>query len=125
MRRLFVPGLPRSMPAMAASTGYHPLNDIKVGGEGGWDCLTVDSAAHRFYVSQATHVVVIGTGMLKVIGDIPDSRSTRPHTRFICPRRGRHPHKAPAGDVSRGSFRVLVIGKSSPEMTSGNRHCAD
>ena len=29
----------------AAGTGYHILNEIKIGGEGGWDYLTVDSAA--------------------------------------------------------------------------------
>src|ERR1051325_8545599 len=43
----------------AASTGYHILNEIKVGGDGGWDYLTVDAAARRLYVSHATHVIVI------------------------------------------------------------------
>ena len=40
----------------AASTGYHILNEIKIGGEGGWDYLIVDAAARRLYVSHATHV---------------------------------------------------------------------
>src|SRR5262245_46895831 len=43
----------------AAATGYHILNEIKIGGEGGWDYLTVDSVARRLYVSHATHVVVL------------------------------------------------------------------
>jgi DNA-binding beta-propeller fold protein YncE len=46
---------------------------IEVGGEGGWDYLSVDPAAHRLYVSHATHVVVIDTTTAKVVGDIPDT----------------------------------------------------
>ena len=57
----------------AASTGYHILNEIKVGGEGGWDYLTVDPAPRRLYVSHATHVVVIDVDKNTVVGDIPDT----------------------------------------------------
>ncbi|PWT84948.1 MAG: YVTN family beta-propeller domain-containing protein [Blastocatellia bacterium] len=59
--------------AMAAPTGYHVISTIKIGGEGGWDYLTVDSGAHRLYVSHATHVVVVDTEAGKVVGDIPDT----------------------------------------------------
>lgn len=52
---------------------YHAGPVISIGGEGGWDYLTVDSAAHRLYVSHATHVVVIDTQTNKVVGDIPDT----------------------------------------------------
>jgi len=57
----------------AADPGYHVINRIPVGGEGGWDYLTVDSAARRLYVSHATHVVVIDLDSDKVVGDIPDT----------------------------------------------------
>jgi DNA-binding beta-propeller fold protein YncE len=57
----------------AAGTGYHILNEIKIGGEGGWDYLTVDSAARRLYVSHATHVVVVDIDKNTVVGDIPDT----------------------------------------------------
>jgi len=57
----------------AASTGYHILNEIKIGGEGGWDYLTVDSAARRLYVSHASHVVVVDIDKNTVVGDIPDT----------------------------------------------------
>ena len=41
--------------AMGAGDGpYKFLKDIQIGGEGGWDILTVDSAAHRLY-SVARH----------------------------------------------------------------------
>jgi len=79
MRKLFalfvvLPFALCSLPyALSAATGYHILNEIKVGGEGGWDYLTVDSAARRLYVSHATHVVVIDLDKNTVVGDIPDT----------------------------------------------------
>ena len=57
----------------AAPTGYHVTGEIKIGGEGGWDYLTVDSAARRLYVSHASHVVVVDLDANKVVGDIPDT----------------------------------------------------
>ena len=56
-----------------STSGYHLVNKIEVGGEGGWDALTVDSGAHRLYVSHGTHVVVIDTSTDKVVGDIPNT----------------------------------------------------
>jgi DNA-binding beta-propeller fold protein YncE len=52
---------------------YHAGKEIAVGGEGGWDYLSVDTAAHRLYVSHATKVVVIDTQAGKVVGEIPDT----------------------------------------------------
>src|SRR5437773_3665670 len=59
--------------ALAATTGYHVIGDIQIGGEGGWDYLTVDAASRRLYVSHATHVVVVDLDSNKVVGDIPDT----------------------------------------------------
>ena len=52
---------------------YHAGKVIPIGGEGGWDYLTIDAPAHRLYVSHATHVVVIDTQVNEVVGDIPDT----------------------------------------------------
>jgi DNA-binding beta-propeller fold protein YncE len=66
---LFLPNtFTRALPAAA---GYHVVNKIKVGGEGGWDYLIADSAARRLYVSHATKVVVIDTDKNEVVGEIP------------------------------------------------------
>src|SRR5580765_2759625 len=62
-----------AIAAFAAPTGWKVLREIKIGGEGGWDYLTVDSAARRLYVSHATHVVVVDPDAAKVVGDIPDT----------------------------------------------------
>ena len=56
-----------------AASGYHVINKLPLGGEGGWDALTVDSATHRLYISRSTHVMVIDTVTDKVVGDIPDT----------------------------------------------------
>ena len=57
----------------AADSGYHIIKTLKVGGEGGWDYLTVDSAARRLYISRGTHVMVIDLDTDKVVGDIPNT----------------------------------------------------
>ena len=59
--------------AQKPANGYHLLNKIDVGGEGGWDYIIADSNAHRLYVSHATHVVVIDTATDKIVGDIPNT----------------------------------------------------
>lgn len=52
---------------------YHLLKEIPVGGEGGWDILSVDAASRRLYVSHATKVVVIDTDKNEVAGEIADT----------------------------------------------------
>src|SRR5436309_15201370 len=71
MRKLLILTLP--LLVAAAPTGYRTMGEIKIGGEGGWDYLTTDSAARRLYVSHATHVVVVDLDAAKVVGDIPDT----------------------------------------------------
>ena len=38
---------------------YQFITEIPIGGEGGWDILTIDTAARRLYLSHATKVVVV------------------------------------------------------------------
>ena len=42
-----------------------------IGGDGGWDYVTVDSQNHRLYVPRSTHTMVIDTDSGKAIADIP------------------------------------------------------
>jgi len=53
--------------------GNAQTSSAKLGGDGGWDYLFMDSAARRLYVSHATHVVVIDVDTFKPVGDIPDT----------------------------------------------------
>ena len=59
------------LPARAQD--YKVLQRATLGGEGGWDLLTVDPAAQRLYVSRGTRVMVIDADTLKVLGEIPDT----------------------------------------------------
>ena len=52
---------------------YHSVSEIPIGGEGGWDILTIDSTANRLYLSHATKVVVVDLGKNSVIGEITDT----------------------------------------------------
>src|SRR5260370_327050 len=52
---------------------YHFLKEIPVGGEGGWDYLSIDGGARRLYVSHATKVVVIDLEQETVAGEIADT----------------------------------------------------
>ena len=60
--------------ALARAEGpYKFLKEIPVGGDGGWDYLSVDSAARRLYVSHASKVVVIDLDKEAVAGEIADT----------------------------------------------------
>ena len=52
---------------------YHLLKEIPVGGEGGWDYLSVDETNRRLYVSHATKVVVVDLEKEEVAGEIADT----------------------------------------------------
>lgn len=56
-----------------ADTTYKLLKEIPVGGEGGWDYLSVDESARRLYVSHATKVVVIDLDKETVVGEITNT----------------------------------------------------
>src|SRR5579862_1057437 len=84
----------------AAPTGYHVTGEIKIGGEGGWDYLTVDSAARRLYVSHNSHVVVVDIDANKVVGDIPDTPGV--HGIAIAPELGK-------GFISNGRGNNVTI----------------
>ena len=61
-----------SVTAFAAEP-YQFVNEIPIGGEGGWDILTIDSAASRLYLSHATKVVVVDLNKNAVVGEIADT----------------------------------------------------
>ncbi len=60
-------------PEHSAGGPYHFIKEIPVGGEGGWDALTVDSAGQRLYVSHAAKVVVIDLAKDQVVGEITNT----------------------------------------------------
>ena len=58
-----------------------------VGGEGGWDYVTVDGSHDRLFVTRSTHTMAIDTKTGKVVGDIPGQ--IRSHGVALVPKVGR------------------------------------
>jgi YVTN family beta-propeller protein len=59
-------------PAVApGASGYHLEATWKPGGDGGWDYLCVDSAAHRLYITRPKLVQVIDLESGKLVGEVP------------------------------------------------------
>jgi len=58
----------------AAAPNMEVLQRWKLGGAGGWDYLTVDSAKQRLFISRATRVDVVSVESGKLLGSIPDTQ---------------------------------------------------
>ena len=57
--------------AVWAAEGYKTITKIKIGGEGRWDYVAMDSVNRRLYVSHNTSVEVVDPDAAKVVGTIP------------------------------------------------------
>jgi YVTN family beta-propeller protein len=57
-------------PMLHAQQPYKIIDRWKLGGEGGWDYLLADSAAHRLYLTRGAHVDVVDTQTGKPVGSI-------------------------------------------------------
>jgi YVTN family beta-propeller protein len=74
MRKLMAVSAPAFLcGAAAANQPYQFLTEIPIGGEGGWDILTIDPTANRLYLSHATKVVVVDLRKNAVDGEIADT----------------------------------------------------
>src|SRR5437660_9669850 len=61
------------VPSLQGSTGYKVETRYPVPGNGGWDYITIDSAARRLYLSHGTEVNRVDADNGKLIGTIPDT----------------------------------------------------
>ena len=69
-------------PLAASAQQWGVANQFHLGGEGGWDYLTVDSSSHHLFVPRSTHTLVLdSTG--KQLADIPGQ--TRNHGVALVP----------------------------------------
>lgn len=75
-----------AVPAASAQP-WQVLRTFHVGGEGGWDYVTVDAPNHRLFVTRATHTLAIDANTGKVLGDIPGQK--RSHGVALVPKVGR------------------------------------
>lgn len=75
-----------ALPAASAQS-WQVLRTFHVGGEGGWDYVTVDAPNHRLFVTRSSHTLAIDAETGKVLGDIPGQKGS--HGVAIVPRLGR------------------------------------
>src|SRR5262252_6535672 len=69
-----VAGIAHTALQAVGPSGYHLVKTVKLGGTGGWDYLTVDSATHRLFISRGSHFMIVDLAQGKIIGDIPDTQ---------------------------------------------------
>jgi len=74
--------------SLASAAGAFKVDRrILLGGEGGWDYLTMDVPGQRLFVSHGTHVQVVDTRNDRVVGDIPNTLGV--HGVALAPELGR------------------------------------
>jgi DNA-binding beta-propeller fold protein YncE len=66
---------------------YHVSQTFHVGGDGGWDYITVDSVNKLLYIPRSTHTMVLDAATGKTVADIPGQK--RNHGVAIVPSAGR------------------------------------
>jgi hypothetical protein len=71
-----------------------------IGGEGGWDYITVDATNHRLYVPRSTHTMVIDADSGKTIADIPGQKHN--HGVALAPDAGR-------GFITDGAGSIVIF----------------
>jgi len=92
--------------AQAPSTIPTTVRKIALGGEGGWDYLTADSAAKRLYVSRGDRVIVVDTESEKAVGEVADTRGV--HGIAVVPDLGRG-FTSNGGDSSVTAFDLKTL----------------
>lgn len=68
---------------LTAQAKWDVTKTDRIGGDGAWDYVTVDSATHRLFVTRTTHTMVLDAATSKVLGDIPGQ--VRSHGAAIVP----------------------------------------
>lgn len=61
-----------SVTLYGQNSGYKVVKTIDIGGEGGWDYLSVEPGSNRLFVSHATKVVVVDLNTNSIVGEISD-----------------------------------------------------
>jgi YVTN family beta-propeller protein len=97
-------------PAHAAGP---QLQEWIIGGDGGWDYLTLDSAGRRLFMSRGTRVDVVDTGTGKVSGSIPATDGVHGVALAEDAKRG-YTSNGKADSVTMFDLGTLAVIKESP-----------
>jgi len=83
-----------------AQANWEVEKTFHIGGEGGWDYVTVDAKNHRLYVPRSTHTMVIDADSGKAIADIPGQKHN--HGVALVPAVGR-------GFITDGAGAIVIF----------------
>ena len=86
-QRIFVGLLLVTLIQAAHGQNYKLIKTVPIGGEGGWDCLSIDAQARKLYVTHADKIVIVDLAQDKVVGEIADTPGV--HGFAIAPELGR------------------------------------
>lgn len=75
-------------------------NTFHLGGDGGFDYITVDANSHRLYIPRSTHTMVVDSDSGKLLADIPGQKHN--HGVAVAPELGR-------GFISDGAGSIVVF----------------
>lgn len=89
-----------SMSFALPDSAYKVVQKVRVGGDGGWDYLTVDSTARRLYVTRGSRVLVFDADTLQPVGEISNTAGV--HGVALAPDLGR-------GFTSNGRASTVTI----------------
>ena len=53
-----------------AGEGYQVIKKVKLGGDGSWDYLSIDSAGRRLYIGRSNRVMVVDIDAEKIVAEI-------------------------------------------------------
>src|SRR3954468_22451104 len=68
-------------------TGFQLIKKTVIGGEGGWDYLSVDELNRKLYISHGTQAEVLNVDTHEKVGTIPDLKGI--HGVIAVPKSGR------------------------------------
>ena len=83
-----------------AAGPYHVAEVFRIGGEGGWDYVTVDPEHKYLYVPRTTHTMVLDAATGKTVADIPGQKGN--HGVALVPSAGR-------GFISDGKDGSVIV----------------
>lgn len=105
-----------AQPSLPAPGSYHVSKTFHVGGEGGWDYLTVDPQKKLLFVPRSTHTMVLDANTGKTVADIPGQK--RNHGVAIVPSAGR-------GFITDGEDASVTVFDLNSYNTLGKIKAAD
>jgi DNA-binding beta-propeller fold protein YncE len=76
-----------SIEAQSTAPSYHVIKKIPLGGEGGWDYLTLDGEARRLYIARANRVMVMDVDKENLVGEVANTPGV--HGVALVPQRDR------------------------------------